>query len=301
MEPAHDGHFLLPAWYGEQPIEQLAEQALHSQQAGPHMLPPPPLANMAAGPVAPLRVPGGLGPSSARYRGVSRDKGCRYEAHVWARRKQIFLGCYHSEELAARAYDLASIALRGTAARTNFPAQQYAAELAVPPQQIESLALALREQAKALGRPPSPAPALQPWELPLSEAVSGQPSLGLFASEAEAARAVDRALLARDGLAAAPHLNFPLGGYAYLLDPREVEEAVRLGLMPAPAPLFPPAPALDHTQVSPFAGAAAMSACQAQEAHLAESMAPPAPFPLPRRASITPRHAGQPVLTPFSG
>lgn len=83
--------------------------------------------------------------------------------------------------------------------------------------QIETLAPALREQAKRLGRSPTLVPALQPWELLLSEAVSGQASLGLFGSEEEAARAVDRALLARDGLAAAPQLNFPLAGYVYLL------------------------------------------------------------------------------------
>lgn len=53
---------------------------------------------------------------------------------------QIFLGCYHSEELAARAYDLASIALRGAAACTNFPAQQYAAELAATPVAVRLLA-----------------------------------------------------------------------------------------------------------------------------------------------------------------
>lgn len=79
------------------------------------------------------------------------------------------------------------------------------------------LAQALREQAKWLGRPASPAPTLQLWEVPLSEAVSGQVSLGLFPSEEEAARAVDRTLLARDGLAAAHLLNFPLANYSYLL------------------------------------------------------------------------------------
>ena len=82
----------------------------------------------------------------------------------------------------------------------------------------------LRGQAKALARIETSAEAaaalcMQPWELELSEALWGgqQPSLGVYASEAEAVRAVDRALLARDGLAAQPCLAFPLGDYLHLL------------------------------------------------------------------------------------
>ncbi|KAL4437524.1 hypothetical protein ABPG77_003505 [Micractinium sp. CCAP 211/92] len=284
MEQAQRSPFKLAVVFRE----QSKEQAVQQDEAGRPQTSPPPVLNPRHG-----------ARSSRSYRGVSGDK-CRYEAHVWAQRKQIFLGCYYNEELAARAYDLASIALRGQAACTNFPAEQYAAELAASPQQIETLAPALREQAKALGRPPSPPNALQPWEQTLSEVVSGQASLGLFASEEEAARAVDRALLARDGPAAGPHLNFPLSGYLYLLDSDQVEQEVQLGLLPVSAAQPKPARSEMYVQPSPFAIASSAQVCQSAGALQAESMAPPAPLPLPRRASITPRHSGHPTPSPFS-
>lgn len=83
----------------------------------------------------------------------------------------------------------------------------------------------LRAQARALSRIDATAGGraaaccLEPWELELSDALSGHQAtpLGVFATEAEAARAVDRALLQRDGLAAAPSLAFPLSDYIALL------------------------------------------------------------------------------------
>lgn len=63
--------------------------------------------------------------------------------------------------------------------------------------------------------PTPPHPTHTPKQL--SEAVQGHASLGVFPSEAEAAHALDRALLARDGLAAAPALAFPLVDYLPLL------------------------------------------------------------------------------------
>lgn len=162
MDLAQDGSSQLNVWYGEHTRQQQAEHALQQQEAGR----PQALSALRRG-------------SSRVYRGVSGDK-CRYEAHIWAQRKQvwrlltdvlakigslswfpshnfgantkqavgrlpcarcsaslqIFLGCYYNEELAARAYDLAAVALRGPAACTNFPLQQYAAELTAVPQRV---------------------------------------------------------------------------------------------------------------------------------------------------------------------
>lgn len=83
-------------------------------------------------------------------------------------------------------------------------------------------------------------------------------------------------------------------------DPDQVQQAVKQGLLPEPAAEVAPAQPEVYGQLSPFAAGAAAHACQPAEAQQADSMAPPAPLPLPRRASVTPRHAGQPALSPFS-
>lgn len=72
--------------------------------------------------------------------------------------------------------------------------------------------------------------------------------------------------------------------------------------MPAPAVAeqLPPAPDKLYGQLSPFATAATAPPCEPAEAQQADSMAPAAPLPLPRRASVTPRHAGEPAPTPFA-
>jgi hypothetical protein len=100
----------------------------------------------------------------------------------------------------------------------------------------------LRAHAKAMGKfQPDPAP-LEPWERQLSEAVSGQTSLGSFGCEADAARAVDAGLLARDGLAAAPMLAFPLATYAASLSPQLFLEALQQGLLQLPTAAAHPQP-----------------------------------------------------------
>ena len=90
--------------------------------------------------------------------------------------------------------------------------------------ELESLVASLRAQAKSQARIETSAEAaaelcMADWELELSEALTGgaQPSLGVYGSEAEAARAVDRALVERDGPAAHPSLAFPLADYVQLL------------------------------------------------------------------------------------
>lgn len=131
----------------------------------------------------------------------------------------------------------------------------------------------LRRQAKALGAvaPPTGLPSLEPWELRVSEAISSWQSLGVFASEAEAARAAERALRARDGVAAAAGLNYPLNGYL-------------------PAALLPPA--ATTPQLAPVACPCPTASGLASPAAPAPGecgMALPLPAPVPRKASITPR------------
>ena len=69
-------------------------------------------------------------PPGPVYRGVSQVRGGgRYEAHVWRDQKQIYLGGTMQPEVAALAFDLASIHLRGHGANTNLPLACFAAEL----------------------------------------------------------------------------------------------------------------------------------------------------------------------------
>ncbi|KAL4854164.1 hypothetical protein ACK3TF_005016 [Chlorella vulgaris] len=149
---------------------------------------------------------------------------------------------------------------------------------------MDALVQSLRAQAKAMGSfQPAPAP-LEPWERQLSEAVSGQTSLGSFPCEADAARAVDAGLLTRDGLAAAPMLAFPLATYAASLSPQLFLEALQQGLLQLPAAAAHPQPTdQPPAAYAPIAGTTAAECC----------MLPPVPQPVARKASMTPRVSQQ--------
>ncbi len=197
--------------------------------------------------------------------------------------KQVYLGGFYNEEQAALAYDLAAVRFRGEGAATNFPAAGYAAELAARRVATrEQVVACLRAQSKAMNKVEAgPAAArLEPWELALVGAtVPATVHLGVFATEAEAARAVDRALLAARGLAAAPALNFQLCEYLDALAPAQVAEGVARGLLPAALPAdFAPAP---PPRPVAHAGAAALPPPGG-----AGGAAPPG---VERRLSITPR------------
>lgn len=64
------------------------------------------------------------------YRGVSRHRLTqRWEASLWLKGKQLYLGGFNYQEDAARAYDLAALACKGSKACTNFHASEYKSQL----------------------------------------------------------------------------------------------------------------------------------------------------------------------------
>jgi hypothetical protein len=62
-----------------------------------------------------------------KFRGVTKHKRTqRYEAHIWECKKQIYLGGFDSEYLAARSHDIMALRCKGPDCETlNFPREDY--------------------------------------------------------------------------------------------------------------------------------------------------------------------------------
>ena len=169
---------------------------------------------------------------ASRFRGVSTIEGPKpWWAQIGVTKdgeyRTIYITTFAREEDAARAYDRASIAYRGHAeAKTNFDVEQYQDEWA----RLEALgvdaAVAVERERAAGERPDVTNKALRfrgvykdkrakakPWRAEITEDGKRRKIyIGTFAREADAARAYDRASIAKLGHAEAK-TNFPVADY----------------------------------------------------------------------------------------
>lgn len=70
-----------------------------------------------------------------KFRGVTRHKRTqRYEAHIWESKKQIYLGGFESEMLAARSHDIMALKCKGSMCDSlNFGKKEYEEVMAILP------------------------------------------------------------------------------------------------------------------------------------------------------------------------
>ncbi|GAB4815045.1 hypothetical protein N2152v2_002091 [Parachlorella kessleri] len=176
----------------------------------------------------------------SRYRGVTHHcRTSRYEAHVWRDSKQCYLGGYYVEEQAALAYDLAAIKFRGVEATTNFDTDTFVGELEVVDLvSTEDVVQCLRNQSKGMNRLDTGTTGvihMDDWELAISECIQQDKwqHVGVFATEVEAARAYDRALILR-GVNERTSTNFPFDQYPDMAVPVVAPSAPSLALASSP-------------------------------------------------------------------
>jgi hypothetical protein len=159
---------------------------------------------------------------SSKYRGVTRHRRSgRWEAHIWVKEtgKQAYLGGYEEEAYAAEAYDVAALKCKGKTVKTNFPIEKYSELLGYMDNiSLEELVMAVRRQSQGFARGSSRYRGVTRhpgqngrWEARIGTPGSKHVYLGLYADEAEAAKAYDRALVKRRGPQAAT--NFSVSEY----------------------------------------------------------------------------------------
>ena len=156
---------------------------------------------------------------SSKHRGVTKHRRTgRWEAHVWADGKQVYLGGFDEEDRAGRAYDLVAIRCRGSRAETNFPLRDYGPVMsALVAMTRDDLVQLLRRRSKGFSRGKSKCRGVTKHKCGKWEARLGFKGnkkyryLGLFNEEADAARAHDRAAVLTFGIDALT--NYDLACY----------------------------------------------------------------------------------------
>ena len=179
---------------------------------------------------------------SSRYRGVTQHRRTkRWEAHVWDKGKQVYLGGFESEHRAGRAYDVVVLKTRGSEkCQTNFPLEEYATVMPyLEAVTRDDLVMLLRRRSKGFSRGSSKYIGVTKhkcgkWEARISNVNRNLQQgelgakarkynyLGLYATELDAAKAHDKAAVQLFGLRA--NTNFEITRYS--------EEVSSLSLSP---------------------------------------------------------------------